>query len=224
MMKEMLYIENVTGEKSSQIEYAIRLAGAKGLRLSAIFVIPLHPDVADWPDMLEKQVNEAEAKIEILAKKTAAELEANGQSFRWKTIRSTADTLMEAIEGFMPADIALIGKLDLEPLGEKGIHNLEELSSKFHCPVLPVERLSPNDKSKGKKNILRFLAFGVLSAVSYFYFFPKIDHLNHVVFMKGTALGGLAVMLVVGLHAYIYGSFAEYLPKFIGLDKPGGGH
>ena len=224
MMKEMFYIENLADEKSSQINHAISLAGAKGLRLSALFVIPLHPDVADWVDVQEKQVKEAETKVESYAKKIAADLEKKGQPFRWKMIQGTADALMESIGEFMPADIALVGKLDLEPLGEKGVHNLEDLSSHFHCPVLPVERLSASGKDKGKLSIFRFLAFGVLSAAIYIFFFPQIDRLNHALFMKGTILGALAVMTVVPIHAYIYGTFTEYFPRFIGMDKSGGGH
>jgi hypothetical protein len=87
-----------------------------------------------------------------------------------------------------------------------------------------VERLSEGEGLKTKKNIFRFLAFGVLTAAIYLFFFPRIDYLNHALFMKGSILGGLAVMAVVAIHAYVYGSFTEYLPKFLGLDKSGGSH
>jgi hypothetical protein len=224
MMKEILFIENLMNEKSSQLSQAISLASAKGLRLSALFIIPVHADVSDWVDQLQNQVREAETKVDAFARKTAAELEEQGLDFRWKMIQGTSDAVMSAIGEFMPADIVLAGKLDLEPLAEKGINNLEELSSHFHCPVLPVERLSVGEGRRAKQNILRFLVFGILSAASYFIFFPRLDRLNHSLFMKGTILSGLAVMAVVAVHAYIYGSFTEYLPKFLGLDKTDGGH
>lgn len=224
MMKEILFIENLVNEKSSQLSQAISLASAKGLRLSALFVIPLHADVSDWVDQLQNQVREAETKVEAFARKTAAELEKQGLSFRWKMIQGTSDAIMKSISEFMPADIVLVGKLDLEPLAEKGVNNLEELSSQFHCPVLPVERLSAGKGQNAKQNIFRFLAFGILSAASYFLFFPQLDRLNHSLFMKGSILGGLAVMAVVAIHAYVYGSFTEYFPKFMGLDKTDGGH
>ena len=224
MMKEIVFIENLVSEKSSQLSQAIGLASAKGLRLSALFIIPLHPEVSDWGDKLEKQVKEAETKVEAFGRRTATELEAQGLDFRWEMIQGTSDAIMESVGAFMPADIVLVGKFDLEPLAEKGVHNLGDLSGQLHCPVLPVERLSAVDDRKAKTNIFRFLAFGVLSAASYIFFFPQIDHLNHAIFMKGTVLGGFAVMAVVAAHAYIYGSFTEYFPKFLGLDKTGSDH
>jgi hypothetical protein len=42
--------------------------------------------------------------------------------------------------------------------------------------------------------------------------------------MKGTVLGAIAVMVVVAVHAFIYGSFTEFFPRFLGLDKGGHGH
>ncbi len=83
--------------------------------------------------------------------------------------------------------------------------------------------MADKEKKKGT-NIFRFLAFAALSVVSYFVFFPYIDKLNHLIFMKGTFLGALAVMAVVPVHAYIYGSFTEYLPKWLGLEKSAGKH
>jgi hypothetical protein len=224
MMKEILFIENLVNEKSSRLSQAIGLASAKGLRLSALFVVPLHSDVSDWVEQVEKQVEEAEENVQAFGRKMEAELETQGLSFRWKMVRGTSDAIMTSIGEFMPADIVLVGKLDLKPLAEKGVHNLEELSGKFHCPVLPVERLSADKEKKGKTNLFRFLAMGVLSGLSYFLFFPQLDRLNHALFMKGTVLGGLGVMAVVAVHAYVYGSFTEYFPKFMGLDKTDGGH
>jgi len=224
-MKEILFIENLVNEKSSQLSQAIDLALTKESRLSALFIIPLHPDVADWGDKLEQQVKEAEAKVTAFGRKTAAELETRGLSFRWKMIQGASDAIMNSIEEFIPVDIVLVGKFDLDPLAEKDVHNLSDLSGRLHCPVLPVERLSAvGDDRKARTNIFRFLAFGVLSAVSYIFFFPQIDRLNHALFMKGTVLGGFGVMAVVAAHAYIYGSFTEYFPKFFGLDKTDGGH
>ena len=170
-------------------------------------------------ELHEKQVQEAEARVTAYGERMASELEAKGQDFRWQMVKGSADAIMNAISEFMPADIILTGKLDFETLALKGIHNLEELSGHVHCPVLPAERLAVDEGPKTKSNLLLFALFGVLSAASYFLFFPQINRLNYSLFMKGTFLGAIAVMLVVGLHAYIYGSFTEYLPRFMGLDK-----
>ena len=219
MMKELLYIENLMHEKTSQLNEAIGMASTKGLRLSALFIIPLHPELSDWIEVHEKQVQGAEKRVAAYGERMAAELEAKGQDFRWQMVKGTGDAIMNAISEFMPADIILTGKLDFETLALKGIHNLEELSGQVHCPVLPVERLAAGEELKDKTNLLRFALFGGLSAASYLLFYPQIDRLNHALFMRGTVLGGIAVMVVVGLHAYIYGSFTEYLPRFMGLDK-----
>ncbi len=219
MMKELLFIENLMNEKNSQLNEAIGMASTKGLRLSALFIIPLHPELSDWVEVHEKQIQAAEERVTAYGERMASELEAKGQDFRWQMVKGTADAIMQAISEFMPADIILTGKLDFETLALKGINNLEDLSGQVHCPVLPMERLTVAETSPPKTNLWRFALFGGLSAASYFLFYPQINRLNHVLFMKGTVLGGIAVMVVVGLHAYIYGSFTEYLPRFMGLDK-----
>ncbi|MCG6894072.1 MAG: hypothetical protein LJE65_10735 [Desulfobacteraceae bacterium] len=224
MMKEILFIENLSNEKSSRLDEAIGLASTKGLRLSALFVIPLYSDVSDWVEVHEKQVKEAEARMTAYGEKMASEMEAVEQPFRWRVVQGNADAVMDAISEFMPADIILTGKMDLEALGLPEIHNLEELSSHLHCPVLPVDRLAVDEAPKAKIKWAGFCIFGLLSAASYFIFFPQIDYLNHILLMKGTVLGGIAVMVVVALHAFIYGSFTEYLPRFMGLDRGGHGH
>jgi hypothetical protein len=224
MMKEILFIENLMSEKTSQLDEAIGLASTKGLRLSALFIIPLYTEVSDWVEIHEKQVEEAKARVTAYGEQMAAELKQQEQPFRWKVVMGNGDAVMAAITEFMPADIILTGKLEFDALSLPGIHNLEELSGHLHCPVLPVERLADDAAPKTKIRWVSFGIFGGLSAASYFLFFPQIDHLNHVLLMKGTFLGALAVMVVVALHAFIYGSFTEYFPRFLGLDKGGHGH
>lgn len=220
-MKKILFVENVVDEKSSQLGHAIDVARARGLELSAVFVIPVRLDVAEWAEVQEKNIKEAETKVTNFARKIEAELKEKGPSFRWNVVQSVSDPFLQALEAFTPADIIVAGKIDLEPLAEKGIKNLEDLSSHLRAPIVPLDRLWADRKeAKQKINIFRFLAFGCLSALSYFVFFPRIDQLNHAIFMKGTVLGGIAVMVVVGVHAYCYGSFTEYFPKFLGMDKP----
>jgi hypothetical protein len=189
-----------------------------------LFVIPVHPDVTDWIEVQEKQVKEAQEKVNQFVRKLEAELKEKGLPFAWKIVQSAPTVFMQAIETFTPVDVIMTGKLDLTPLAEKGIKTLEDISTRFGCPVLPVEGLLVDKDKKKGSGVFRFLVFGGLSAVSYFVFFPYIDKLNHLIFMKGTFLGGLAVMVVVPIHAYIYGSFTEYLPKWMGLEKSAGKH
>lgn len=219
-MKRMLFIENAVDEKSSKLGHAIDVAKNRGLELSAVFVISVRLDVADWVEVQEKNVKEAETKVTNFAKKIEAELKDKGPPFRWNVVRSVSDPLIQALEAFTPTDIIVAGNIDLEPLREKGIKNLEDLSSHLRSPIVPLDRLWAGETKAKRPNLFRFLAFACISAASYFIFFPQIDRLNHAIFMKGTILGGIAVMVVVGIHAYCYGSFTEYFPKFFGLDKP----
>jgi len=223
-MEKILYIENLMDEKSSRVNHAVNIAEKKGLELSALFVIPVHPDVTDWIKVQEKQIKEAQEKVNQFVRKLEAELTEKGLPFAWKIVQSAPTVFMQAIEAFTPVDVIMTGKLDLAPLAEKGIKTLEDISSRFGCPVLPVEGLLTDKDEKKGKGSFRFLVFAGLSAASYLLFFPYIDKLNHLIFMKGTILGGLAVMVVVPIHAYIYGSFTEYLPKWLGMEKSAGKH
>jgi hypothetical protein len=223
-MEKILFVENLTDEKSSKVDHAIAIAEKKDLELSALFVIPVRQDVPNFPEVQAEQFKKAETKVSQFAEKKAAELKDRGRPFSWKVVQSTATTFMEAMEVFAPVDIIMTGKIDLEPFAEKGIKTLEDISMRFGCPVLPVEGLMADEEKAKGKGYLRFLLFAALSAASYLVFFPYIDKLNHLIFMKGTFLGALAVMAVVPVHAYIYGSFTEYLPKWLGMEKSAGKH
>lgn len=223
-MEKILYIENLMDEKASKVDRAIKIADKKGLELSVLFVIPVHPDVTDWIEVQEKQIKEAQEKVNQFALKLEAELTEKGLPFAWKIVQSAPTVFMQALEAFTPVDIIMTGKLDLAPLAEKGIKTLEDISTHFGCPVLPVEGLVAKKEEEKGAGFFRFLLFAGLSAASYLVFFPYIEKLNHLIYMKGTFLGALAVMATVPVHAYIYGSFTEYLPKWLGLEKSAGKH
>ena len=137
-------------------------------------------------------------------------------------VEYTADNFIRVLNELSPMDIIITGKLDLEPLAEHGIKELEDISTRFKCPTLPLLALIPEKKDSKTKLLLRALIFGCLSAASYFLFFPQLDKLNHTIYMKGTVLGALAVMVTVPIHAYIYGSFTEIFPRLLGLEKSAG--
>ena len=223
-MEKILFVENLTDEKSSKVDHAITIAEKKDLELSALFVIPVRQDVPNFPEVQAEQIKKAETQVSQFAENKVAELKDKGLPFAWKVVQSTATTFMESMEAFTPVDVIITGSIDLDPLAEKGIKTLEDISSRFGCPVLPVEGLlADKEKAKGT-SFFRFLLFAALSGMSYFVFFPYIDKLNHLIYMKGTFLGALAVMVTVPIHAYIYGSFTEYLPKWLGLEKSAGKH
>ena len=129
-MEKILFIENLTDEKSSKVDHAIAIAEKKDLELSALFVIPVRQDVPNFPEVQAEQIEKAETKVSQFAENKAAELKDRGQPFAWKVVQSTATTFMEAMEAFTPVDIIMTGKIDLDPLSEKGIKTLTLLFSK----------------------------------------------------------------------------------------------
>ena len=223
-MRKILFIDQITDEKSENVDHLINVARSNKADLSAIFVIPVSVETTDWIKVHEKQIKEAEEKVKQIALKVEEQLKQENLSISWKIVHSVPSAFLKAIEDFCPVDVIIVGNIDLDPYAEKGIKHMEDISAMFNCPVLPLVSLLP-DKRKAKNKLLtRFIAFGALSAASYLLFFPNIDVLNHQIYMKGTILGALAVLLTVPIHAYIYGSFTECITKIIGLEKSIGNH
>ncbi len=221
-MGKILFMgKNIDGQ-SSHLDQVIEVATSRGAELSALFLIPVSMETADWINVQEKQIKVAEQKASDFGRKVEENLKARGMTFDWKVVHLVPSAFMTALEEFTPVDIIIAGDIDLEPLVEKGIKHLEDISALLNCPVLPLASLLPAQKGSNGKTLTRLLLFGALSAVSYFLFFPQLDKLNHAIYMKGTVLGALAVMLTVPVHAYIYGTFTECLPKLIGLEKSAG--
>ncbi len=161
--------------------------------------------------------------METRAKQMAAQKqEETGVQISSHVVEYTADNFISALNQFAPMDLIITGRLELEPLAEQGIKELEDISTRYKCPTLPLTALMPEKKASRTKLLMRGLIFGILSAAIYFFFFPQLDKLNHAIYMKGTILGALAVMVTVPIHAYIYGSFTEIFPRLLGLEKSAG--
>ncbi len=217
-MEKIIFVEEVDREPKN-LSYVLQIAKNKGAHLSAIFLIPVVVETVDWIEVQEKQLKEKEEKIEAFAKEVKKECEDEGIGFEWKVIQYRPRAFMMTMEEFSPADLIIVGDVSLKPLAEEGIKHLEDISARLNCPVLSLKSLMPQDKYSKAKILTRFSIFGGLSALSYFVFFPHIDQLNHIIYMKGTLLGALAVLFTVPIHAYIYGSFGECIPKLLGIEK-----
>ncbi|WP_456433026.1 hypothetical protein [Thermosulfuriphilus sp.] len=222
-MEKIVFIEQ-TDRESKNLASVISLASEKGAELIALFLIPVSLETADWIEVQEKQLKEAEEKIEAFAQSMKEESAKRGLSFHWHIAHYTPRAFIKAMNEIGPADVIIVGELDLKPLAEEGIKHLEDISVRMNCPVLSIKTLMPEETTSKKKVLARMALFGGLSAASYFLFFPQIDKLNHLIYMKGNILGALAVMATVPIHAYIYGSFTECIPKILGLEKSAGTH
>lgn len=223
-MEKMLFIEQNTEEKSSNLAQVVEIAERNGAELSAVFFIRVSLETADWIEVQEKLTADAEKRANNYAQKIRENLEGKGVSFTWQVVQLTPSAFIKALEEAVPADIIIAGRMDLDVLSEKGIKHLEDISVLFGCPVMPVSSLLPEKVKHKGKALVRFAGFAALSAASYLLFFPQIAKLNNLIYMKGTILGGLAVMVTVPIHAYIYGSFTDYIPKLLGLEKSAGNH
>ena len=217
-METMLFLEQDVDERSPTLNCIIEIARRKKCDLKCVFLVPVSLEIVDWIQVQEKQVKVAMAKAEEIGKKIHEKLAAEGIKFSWKVTPFTPTAFMESVREMMTADVVIVGKLALEPLAEKGIKHLEDLSISLSCPVLPARSLIKEKSSTGQI-LSRMLLFGAASAGIYFGFFPLLDKLNKIVYMKGGVLDALALMLTVPIVAYTYGSFTEGIPKLLGLEK-----
>ena len=167
----------------------------------------------------------AKEQGEGISKKYSEKLNAEKKLFYSQIIEYEPANFIKTLEEISPMDLVVANKLDLDPLSSEGIKELEDISLRYRCPVVPFSALLPEKKKSNTRILFRTLVFGGISAGIYFLFFPQLDKLNHLIYMKGTILGALAVMATVPIHAFIYGSFTEGIPKLLGLEKSAGiGH
>ncbi len=220
-MEKIVFVEQVDREPKN-ISYALEIAKKKGAHLSALFLIPVVVETVDWIETQEKQIREKEEKIASFAQALEERCRKEGVELEWKIIQYRPRAFMQAMKEFSPAELIIVGDVDLKPLAEEGIKHLEDISLRMNCPVLSIKTLMPPEKKSKAKVWVRMGVFGTLSALSYFVFFPHIEELNYKIYMTGTLWGALAVLFTVPIHAYIYGSFTECIPKLIGLEKSAG--
>ncbi|AEH44208.1 hypothetical protein Thein_0325 [Thermodesulfatator indicus DSM 15286] len=220
-MERILFIEEVDREPK-YINHAIEIAKKKKAKLYILFLVPVSLETTDWIDIQEKQIKEKKEKLENLLNEIKAK--GIGVEIEGKVIEYLPRAFMLALKEFSPIDLVIVGNLDLEPLASEKIKHLEDISIRLKCPVLSIKTLLPQERTSKKKVISKMCLYGSLSAISYFGFFPMIEKLNYKIYMTGTFLGAIAVLATVPIHAYIYGSFAECLPKLLGLEKSAGKH
>lgn len=176
-----------------------------------------------WLLVLESgNISSLKEKGEKLADKYNNSLNVEKELFFYRSIEYSPSNLLNSLNELSPMNLIVTSQLNLEPLSEEGIKELEDLSLRYKCPVIALSALMPEEKKSKTKLLTKTLFFGGLSVCSYFLFFPQLDKLNHAIYMKGTIVGAIAVMITVPIHAYIYGSFTESLPKLLGLEKSTG--
>ncbi len=209
-MEKILYIEQGTDPEETGLKFISKIAQKRNAQLYWLLVAE------------SKEFQSVKEKGEEIASRYAKELNTEKELFYSQIIEYQPSNFFDALNKITPVDLIVANRLDLDVLSSEGIKELEDISLRYKCPVVPFSALMPEEKKSKTRILLRTLIFGGISACIYLLFFPQIDKLNHLIYMKGTVLGALAVMITVPIHAYIYGSFTEGLPKLLGLEKSAG--
>lgn len=205
---------------SLAIRYATELAKGKGGEIvSLIPVSPMEPSLEptiEWIEAQEHRVKEEMEKAKRHAKEITEYFDKHGIACSSQVIKFEKGEFMEKMEALMPVDLVITDKLEFP--SDLVIKSITDLSTHFNCPVIDAEAMYKTFKPVSAKVWMKFLLYGIGSAFMYFVFFPHLQELNKF-YMAGSIIGGIAIMVTVGIHAWVYGNTMECLPKFIKLDK-----
>ena len=208
-MKKIILIDNKWDFKSPVLQYALKASKGTDTEIVGIFLTD---------DSSKETVEKAETTLRTIKQDFASE----GVSFSSYVLGPDPRAFIRKIEDLMPASLVLIGDVKFSEEMVKGGASVEALKDKLTCPVTTAEAIAGvHAEKKAAKGINwgKFIVYLLGSIVMYGVFFPMLKDLNATIFMKGTVLGGIAVMAVVAIHAWIWGNTTEILPKLFKLEK-----
>lgn len=218
-MKRILLLEQKLDENTAAVLYAARIAREEGAEVSCLFLIPSSMTTADWIETQERLVKEGLEKAERVGINIKRRFEDEGVRFYYRAIRFQPTVFMKELEKTKPVDMVIAGKLAFPvEVVDLGVGSVADIGARLNCPVIDAEAMQKSFAPISSKLWRRFILYGIGSALIYSVFFPHLKDLNKF-YMGGGILAGLAIMVTVGIHAWIYGSTMECLPKFIKLDK-----
>nr|HID58252.1 universal stress protein [Desulfobacterales bacterium] len=218
-MKRILLLEQKLDESTTAIQYAYRIAKRDGAEVLCLFLIPSSMTTADWIETQERVVGEDIKKAERIGMRIKQRFEDEGIRFSYRAIRFQPTIFMKELEASMPVDLVIAGRLTSPvEVADLGLGSIGDLGVRLNCPVIDAEAMQKSFEPISPRLWRRFILYGIGSALMYFVFFPNIKHLNKF-YMGGGILAGLAIMVTVAVHAWVYGSTTECLPKFIRMDK-----
>ena len=208
-MKRIILIDSKWDINSPALQYALKAAKGADTEIAGIFLAA---------DDSRETIDKAGATLETIKQKISSE----GVGFSSHVVAPDADAFMTKINGLMPASLVLIGEADFTAEMKKGGASLEALKEKLTCPVTTAEDLAA--AHAGKKpakgiNWVIWILYAIGSVIMYGVFYPKIEMLNEKIFMTETVLGGIAIMVVVVIHAWVWGNTTHILPKLFKLEK-----
>ncbi len=207
-MKKIILIDSIWDIRSPALQYALTAAKGTDTEIAGIFLTS---------DSTSKTFEDAEATLEAIKQEFAA----GGITFSSYVTGPEPGAFIRRIDDLMPASLVLIGEANFTGEMKKGGASIEALKEKLTCPVTTAGNLA--GAQAGKKaakgiNWGKFIMYAIGSIFMYGIFYPKIVTLNGSLFMKGTVLGGLAIMAVVIVHAWVWGNTTYILPKIFKLE------
>ena len=208
-MSRIVIVDDKWDFSSPIVQYALKAAKGTDTEIAGICL------AADTGD---ETVGKAEAVLSGIKQSFMSE----GVNFSSYVIGPDPDAFMKRIDGLMPASLVLVGDVSFSEEMVRGGVSVAALKEKLTCPVTTTEAIAgAHAEKKPAKGInwVKFLIYLIGSAIMYGVFYPYIETLNEKLFMAGTALGGLAIMVVVAVHAWIWGNTTNILPKLFKLEK-----
>ena len=173
----------------------------------------------DTANMSDASGKEGLERAERIGTSITRRFEDAGVRFSYRAIRFQPTVFMKELEETKPVDMVIAGKLAFPlEVSDLGVGSISDIGVRLNCPVIDAEAMQKSLEPISQKLWRRFILYGMGSVLIYSVFFPHLKDLN-TFYMAGGVLAGLAIMATVGIHAWVYGSAMECLPKFIKLDK-----
>jgi hypothetical protein len=194
---------------SQAIQYALKVSKGSDTEIAGIFLSA---------DSTKETIDKAGTALDSVKQKFSSE----GIGFSSHVVAPEPDVFMKKINSLMPASLVLIGEANFTGEMKKGGASVEALKEKLTCPVTSAEELaSAKAEKKPAKGINwgMWILYAIGSVLLYGVFFPRIEMLNEKIFMTGTVLGGIAIMVAVVIHAWVWGNTTHILPKLFKLEK-----
>ena len=208
-MKRIILIDSKWDMDSPALQYALKAAKGTDTEIAGIFLAA---------DSSRETIDKGGAALDSVRQKLSSE----EVTFSSHVVAPDADVFMKKIDGLMPASLVLIGEADFTADMKKGGASIEALREKLTCPVSTAGDLAAShagEKPAKDFNWGMWILYAIGSVLMYGLFYPKIESLNEKIFMSETVLGGVAIMAVVVIHAWIWGNTTTILPKLFKLEK-----
>jgi hypothetical protein len=208
-VKRIIVIDSKWDMNSTALQYALKASKGADTEISGIFLAA---------DSSKETVDKAAAALDS-AKQTFS---SEGVGFSSHVVAPEADAFISTINSLMPASLVLIGEAHFTAEMKKGGASIEALKEKLSCPVATAaDAAGAHAEKKAAKgtNWGMWILYAIGSVLMYGLFFPKISLLNEKIFMTGTVLGGVAIMIVVVINAWVWGNTTHILPKLFKLEK-----